>query len=213
MAREKDAGLVKRHLVIRQALIYGVLISGLVVAGVASWGMFTGRLTPWIDQDFSAKPSPTLNEGPQPCPLSATSVYPEPRTVEVIVLNASDRAGAAGAGARVLEELGFVTSAANASTGLYKGGIKLVAGLAGVDNAYAVLKVLPPSAVLTMDGREEATVDVVLGEQADSFLAPSEVEYTANEPIVPIQACKPAEEVASGLDTPAATTESPTPEA
>jgi len=213
MARKKDAGEVKRNLVIRQALIYGLLVSGLVVAGVASWGMFTGRLTPWFEQDFSTKPSPTLNEGPQPCPLSATSVYPEPRTVEVNVLNASDRAGAAGAGARVLEELGFVTTAANASTGLYQGGIKLVTGLAGVDNAYAVLKVLPPSAVLTMDGREEATVDVVLGEQADSFLAPSEVEYTANEPIVPIVGCKPAAEVAEGLGTKAPPAESPTPAA
>jgi len=199
MARDKDARKVKRNLVIRQAVIYGVLISGLVVAGVASWGIFTGRLTPWFDQTFSTKPTPTLNEGPQPCPLSARSVYPDPRKVEVNVLNASDRAGAAGAGARVLEELGFTTTAANASAGNYKGGIKLVAGLEGVDNAYALLRVLPKSTVLTMDDRTDATVDVVLGEQAESFLAPSEVEYPIKQPIEPVKACQPAEDIAAGL--------------
>ena len=200
MARKKDARAVRRNLVIRQAAVYLLLVSGLAVVGVAGWGMFTGRVTPWfwMEKDFSAKPSPTLNEGPEPCPLTAESVYPEPSQVRVTVLNASGKVGAAGAGARVLEELGFKSAAADA-TDHYIGGIKVVAGLAGVDNAYAVLKVLPQSTVLAVDHRQDASVDVVLGDLAESFPAPAEVKYEAKQQIQPVKACQPANSIIAKL--------------
>ncbi|MCL1898194.1 MAG: LytR C-terminal domain-containing protein [Micrococcales bacterium] len=197
MARKKTAKVLRRNLVIRQALIYGLLVSAFVVVGVASYGMFTGRIDPWFAQDFTGKPSPSVEVLPQPCPLSPASVFPEPSSIEVNVLNASGKAGAAKAGAGVLELLGFQALAANSSSGNYDGGIKVVSGIAGVDMAYALLKVLPESTILVMDVRNDASVDVVLGQMAEPFPPPAEVQYEPGTSIQPVAGCRPAAEIAA----------------
>jgi len=199
MARKKDARKAKRNLVIRQTLIYGLLVAALVVVGVASWGMFTGRIDSWWGGGFSAKPSPSVAAGPQPCPLEDTSTFPEPATVTVNVLNASDRSGVAKATADTLVELGFVASAANAKTGPYDGAIKVVAGPTGVDNAYAVLKVLPAKSVLELDTREDATVDVILGAEADAIDPPDQIDYVAGDPIEPVKGCVATQKILESL--------------
>ena len=197
MARKKSAKVLRRNLVIRQALIYGLLVSAFVVVGMASFGMFTGRIDPWFHQDFTGKPSPSVEVLPQPCPLSPASVYPEPASVTVNVLNASRKTGAAKASAGVLEQLGFGALPDNSSTGDYDGGIKVVSGIAGVDKAYAILKVLPEATVLVMDTRNDASVDVVLGILAEPFPPPAEVKYEPGTPIRPVVGCQPAAEIAA----------------
>ena len=216
MGRKKSAKAMRRNLVIRQALIYGLLVSAFVVVGVASWGMFTGRIDPWFDKEFTFNPTPSVEVLPQPCPLGPDSVYPDPVGIEVNVLNASGKNGAARAGAAVLEQLGFVALTANAAED-YDGGIKVVSGLAGVDKAYSLLKVLPRSTVLVMDLRNDGSVDVVLGKLSEAFPPPAEVQYEAGVSIQPVVGCMPAAQIAAELrlspkpSAPVAPTNSPTP--
>ncbi|MCL1898719.1 MAG: LytR C-terminal domain-containing protein [Micrococcales bacterium] len=200
MARLKTARVARRNLLVRQAIIYGLLISAFVVGGVAAWGMFTGRLVPWFNDEFTAKPAPSLDLAPQPCPLAFDSTYPDPASFQVNVLNASGRIGAAAAGKGVLDQVGFRAEAANSPTGDHQGGIRVVSGVAGVDNAYAVMQVMPPSARLELDARRDASVDVVLGEASDAFITPSEVDYQIGEPIPPAPGCWLAAEIYSKLD-------------
>ena len=199
MARKKDAKTTRRNLVVRQTLIYGLLVAALVVVGVASWAMFTGKIDSWWGAGFSSKPSPSVAAGPQPCPLKDTSKFQEPGRVKVNVLNASDRSGVAKATADTLVELGFMATAANARTGPYDGAIKVISGPKGVDKAYAVLKVLPNKAVLELDTRDDSSVDVILGAEADAIDPPDQIEYVGGDPIEPIKGCVSTQKILESL--------------
>jgi hypothetical protein len=148
---------------------------------------------------FHTAPSPTLAPVPIPCPSDGTK-YPQPGSITVAVLNGSGQKGEAQATADGLKQSGFKTSYGNGKR--YEGVVMIVAGTAGVDNAYTVYQFAPKGSVLTLDGRTDATVDFVLGEQYERLPPSEEVAYDATLVIEPLPKCQPAEEIAATLPPP-----------
>jgi hypothetical protein len=199
MARQYDPKAAKRNLLIRQTVIYSITIAALVVVGIAAWGMFNGKMKPWFDDGFAAKPTPTVDTGPQPCPAD-DSTYPKLSDIVVDVQNGSDKAGAAARAALALNSLGIETSTRN--TQAFAGTIKVVVGVNGVDRGYAILKLLPRGSRLAMDNREDDSVWVVLGEGAQPLGDLTQVKYEEGTVIPRPPGCTAPEEIAAELPKP-----------
>jgi hypothetical protein len=197
MAKAQDAKARRRHLLARQTVIYGLLIAALVVVGVAAAGMFTGRLDPVLSTPFHSPAPPSIEAVPTPCPSADGAKYPAPGSITIKVLNGSGERGEAQAAADTLAQSGFKTSAGNAKT--YRGVVKIVSGIAGIDNAYTVFLFAPKGSVLTMDSREDATVDVLLGEQYERLPPTEDVSYEDGLVIERLPKCQPAADIAATL--------------
>jgi hypothetical protein len=192
----------RRHLRWRQTAIYLTLAAGVAFVGVMAYGMWRGDLAPVLNADFKAAPSASAEVLPVPCPSSPEAVYPEPTAVVVQVLNGTGVSGLAAEAADVLASHGFPEPAPG-NAPRYEGLVKLVVGVQGVDGAYTLLQFAPEGAVIVLDRREDATVDIILGAEYQSLRSEEEIALEPASAIVPLDGCRAAEDLLDELPAPA----------
>jgi LytR cell envelope-related transcriptional attenuator len=178
----------------RQAVIFGVLLAGLAVAGLGAAAMFTGSLElPGFARDFKSVPSATSTQDPYPCPPAGALPVPYAQ-VTVNVFNATSRVGLAGSTTADLQERGFVVAVTENATAKYDGTARIIFGTPGVAQAYT-LAAHVDGAVLVLDARTDATVDLALGAE---FAEIKPVDTVVLDPAVPLVApegCIPFDQV------------------
>ncbi|MDR2381256.1 MAG: LytR C-terminal domain-containing protein [Bifidobacteriaceae bacterium] len=201
--RQRSAVQKRRlHLLWRQTALYGTLIAGLLFVLVMAWGMWRGDLAPVFDAEFKVVPTEAAEVLAIPCPVEPATEHPQPSGVVVRVLNGSGRTGYAAAAATALAAYGFVEpSAGNAAS--YDGVVKLVTGINGVNGAYTLYQYVPAGAVIVLDTREDATVDLILGLQYDAIKSVDEVSYDPASPIQALEGCREASSLLAELPAPA----------
>lgn len=190
-ATVRQRTLRRRHLHERQAVIFGTLIAALLFAALLGLGVWFGVVPAPISVPFStAAPSASLPA--QPCP--PTDALPVPYDqITVNVYNATTRVGLAASTASELSARGLaVATTANDPNGSYSGATLVRTGIPGLAQAYTVAAIFP-GAVVVLDTREDATVDVSLGSLFDDLRTPEEAVLDPAVPITAPEGCFAAE--------------------
>ena len=194
----------------RQAVVFGLLVAFLAVTGIGALAVSTGAVEPPFDRTFSTPKvedalagvkAPCLQEGALPIP------YGE---VQVRVLNASGKGGLAAANKQILEKRGFTIASVGdlkdaAGKNQEQASTQISFGATGIAQAYT-LAAHYDDAVLVLDDRADATVDLVLGE---NFVNLVDEELVQIDPAVPLTS--PAGCVAIETITPKAAYVAPVP--
>ena len=126
--------------------------------------------------------------------------------ITVKVFNATTRVGLAGATGAALTERGFIVASAENATATYDGTARIIFGVAGVAQAYTLAAHID-GAVLVLDPRADASLDLALGAE---FAELKPLDTVTLDPAVPLVAppgCTPFDEVvapACATETPAA---------
>jgi len=207
---DQDRGrqLRRRHMHERQAVIFGVLLAALALAGLGAAAMYTGSLNlPVFTRDFAAAPSPTATQDPYPCP-PAGALPVAYGQISVRVYNATTRVGLAGATSASLAERGFVIASTENAPATYDGTARIIFGTPGVAQAYTLAAHID-GAVLVLDPRADATVDLSLGAE---YAELNPIDTIALDPAVPLVAppgCTPFDQVVAPVATEAPAAETP----
>jgi hypothetical protein len=192
----------------RQAVIFGVLLAALALAGLGAAAVFTGSLDlPVFARGFASEPAPTSSQDPYPCP-PAGALPVATNQINVKVFNATTRVGLAGVTSSALAERGFVIVSTENAPATYDGKARIIFGTAGVAQAYTLAAHID-GAVLVLDARPDATVDLALGSE---FAEVNPVASVTLDPAVPLVApagCTPFDQVVApaapaATETPAA---------
>ncbi len=191
---DRARDLRRRRMHERQAGIFGLLLAGLAVAGIGSAAVFSGAVDlPFLARDFSTA-SPTPGVGSiVPCP--PTGALPVAvGEVTVNVYNGSNASGLAGSTATALTERGFaVATVANATLRLGDAA-RLSFGASGVAAAYTLAAHLEDP-VMVLDERQDATVDLIVGERFNDLVPADEVTLDPALELVGAAGCRPIDEV------------------
>jgi len=201
--QDRARQLRRRHMHERQAVIFGVLLAALALAGLGAAAIFTGSLNlPVFARDFATAPSPTASQDPYPCP-PAGALPVAANQITVKVFNATTRVGLAGATGAALSERGFVVASAENATATYDGTARIIFGVGGVAQAYTLAAHID-GAVLVLDPRADASLDLALGAE---FAELNPIDTVVLDPAAPLVApagCTPFDEVVAPV-APAAT--------
>ena len=191
--RDPERVLRRRRKHERQAVVFGSLIAFQALAGLGATAVYTGAMeVPFLDREFTT-PEPE-NTAPvfaaPPCvppdtlPVAAT-------TTQIRVLNGTSRVGLAGQTDLALKARGFVTiEVGNYLPVGVQGTARIRFGEQGVATAYT-LAAHVPDPIFVLDRREDATVDLILGEQWNDLTAESDVTLVATEPLADPTGCVP----------------------
>ena len=178
----------------RQAVIFGILLACLALAGLGAAAIFTGSLNlPIFARDFEAVATPTATQDPYPCP-PAGALPVAANQITVKVFNATTRVGLAGATGAGLTERGFVVASAENATATYDGTARIIFGVSGVAQAYTLASHID-GAVLVLDPRADASLDLALGGE---FAELKPIDTVVLDPAVPLVApagCTPFDQV------------------
>jgi hypothetical protein len=197
--------LRRRHRRERQAVVFGLLVAALALAGLGSVAVFTGTISSPFSRGFStAKPDPATAR--PPCPPAGTLPVAY-QNVQVTVLNASKRPGLATETASALASRGFVILKTGNSPAAVRGVARIGFGPAGVAAAYTLAAQID-GALLALDARADATVDLLVGTTFSALLDPGAVTL---DPAVPLRG--PARCVPLADAPPAAAPAAPAPAA
>lgn len=158
----------------------------MLAATLAALPFATGILTlPWGNE---FKPDPSAISTLPPCVPEKTNLAYD--TIEVAVYNGTSRTGLAGQTAQSLKDLGVkVRKVGNSPRGAYLGKAELVTGPKGVEAAYSLSRAFPGATVKLMN-RDNALVDVYLGEDFTGILTAAELDSAKQTVIPPISPCQ-----------------------
>jgi len=163
----------RRRLQQRQTVIFGGLITILLVAALIAGAIWSGLLPAPFTRDFSREAS---TEAPvvQPCVPDGATAVPL-GSITANVYNGTDTAGLAATTGEVLGGSGvLINQQANWPQGEYTGVVQIVTGPLGVTAGYSLARLFP-EAVVTLDGRSDESVDVVLGSGYTKMLSADEI--------------------------------------
>ena len=191
---ERARKLRRRHMHERQAVIFGVLLSFLALSFVTAAAIYTGNLNiPLFSRAFTVKPSPTATHDPQPCPPAGALPVPA-GNITVNVYNGTNATGLAKSTGDALTQLGFkVKSEANAIAS-YAGTARISFGVQGIAQAYT-LAAHVDNAELQLDTRQDATVDITLGDKFLALKATDKVQLDPKTPFAPPPGCVPYDQL------------------
>ena len=199
----------------RQALVFGLLIAFLAVSGLAAAAVYTGAVDAPFDRGFSEEEVVRDQVAAQPCLPDGTLPVPY-QQITVKVLNATNRSGLAGQVSDALASRSFVISATETQEAKLND-VRISFGTQGLASAYTLAAQFP-TANLFYDAREDASVDVALGESFTELVPAEELGLAADSPMASVDGCRsldsltpepvvvptpPAEEGAPAEDAPA----------
>lgn len=183
----------------RQAVVFGLLVALLAVTGLGALALYTGAIDSPFDQPIHTPGTEEAAEvGPVPC-LPAVEGQPDGALpvsysdVELRVINASTTTGLARAHADVLRDRGF-TIALTGDLDHLLPRTELRFGPAGIVAAYTLAGHFP-EVRMVLDDREDAVVDLLVGEEYERPLPEEEVPLLADQPLQNAPGCVPAEEI------------------
>lgn len=124
-----------------------------------------------------------------PCPPA--DALPAPYgEITANVFNATDQTGLAARTASGLAQYGVVISQEGNYTGNLDAVANIVSGPRGLQAAYTVAQ-LVPGATVTLDGRDDGTIDVVLGGSFTEVPPPEAAAIDPEQPLTPPPGCTP----------------------
>lgn len=200
---KRERAARRRHKQERQAVIFGVLIAFLAVSGLAAAAVYTGAIDPPFERGFSAKASEDDKATPQPC-LAADTLPVPYSSIVVRVLNGTSRAGLASSAADDLVARGFVVESTGNANKAHTG-TQISFGAAGLASAYTLAAHLP-EARLFYDDRDDASLDLYLGE---SFTGFAELDSILLDPTVAMASLEGCTVIESLTPEPRPTTAAP----
>ncbi len=195
--------LRRRHMHERQAVVFGVLIAALAVIGLGAAAVYTGSLDlAFMDEEIRSKPTPTVKVVPYPCPPEGALPVAYAK-IAINVYNGTTTVGLAGTTADDLTTRGFTI----ASTGNQKfdGSARITFGPAGVAAAYT-LRAHVTDAVMTIDARQDATIDLTVGEEFLDLVPADQVKLDLEQPLESPKDCTPYSEIVKPAEPTAAPT-------
>lgn len=181
----------RRHLQQRQTLIFGILVTAMVAVALVAAAMWGNVIPSPFARPFSS-PAPTdaaSQSAPCPPPDSLPAPFGE---ITVNVLNATDQSGLAASTASGLAQYGVVISQEGNYGGTLEGVATVVSGPRGLQAAYTVAELMA-GATVTLDGRDDATIDVVLGGAFSEVPLPEASTLDPEQPLTPPPGCTPVE--------------------
>ena len=184
---ERQRVIRRRHLLERQAVIFGGLIATLLALLLIGLAVWFGAVPAPVSVPFATPPPDDAAVAP-PCPPSDARpvAYGE---ITINVYNGTTRGGLAAATAGELSNRGLKIGArANDPYGRYAGATLIRAGAAGLAQAYTVAAIFP-DAVVQLDVREDASVDVTLGGDYVAMRPPQEAELDPGQPLTAPAGC------------------------
>ena len=190
----------RRRMQERQAVIFGILIVLLAAAGLAGVGVYTEAISLPFNQDFTYKKVAVDKQVPAPC-LPTDTLPVAASKIEVTVLNASKRSGLAAVVAKKLEDRKFVVAETN-NAKEPRATVAIQFGVGGVAQGYTLAAHFP-NAALILDEREDATVDLLIGENFTDLLAADTVPLEAETPMLTREGCTPLWELSDKVEAPA----------
>jgi hypothetical protein len=180
---ERQRAIRRRHLLERQAVIFGSLIAALLALALIGLAVWFGAVPAPVSVPF-ATPPPENGAVAPPCPPADATPVPYGE-ITVNVYNGTTRGGLAAATAGELANRGLTIGArANDPYGRYSGATLVRAGPAGLAHAYTVAAIFP-DALVQLDVREDASVDVTLGA---AYVAMRPAQEAELDPALPIPA-------------------------
>ena len=171
-----EIGFRARRLQRRKRLIQ----FGAGLLAIFSFGFFTGYFAKQVTV------VPIDGASPVSCITLAiipNDVLPKPKTIKLNVLNGSDRVGMATITADILKSRGFkIGKVGNFNEYTVTSTVEIHYGPTGSDAAKLVAAYIK-DAQLVEDGRANATVDVIVGQNFDSVLTTDEAKEVLSRPI------------------------------
>lgn len=191
---QRQRALRRRHQRERQAVVFGALIAGLVLVGLGAAAVYSGVVSSPFKRAFST-PTPTV-EVSQPIPCLPDGTLPVAyKDVSMRILNGTDQAGLANEVATAFKERGFtVTGTGNFTPRPLAATVRVVAGPNGLAAAYT-LAAQVVNARIALDGRADASVDLVVGKDFTALLDPSLVTLSPDKPMASQVGCVPLETI------------------
>lgn len=192
---QQQRALRRRHKHERQAVIFGSLVAGLALAGFGATAVYTGAMdAPFLDRSFTTpSPEPTGTALIVPCPPEG-AVAVTPAEIATNVLNSTGQIGLAASTAREVAANGMgVLTTGNYAGVAVVGTAELHFGVAGLAAAYTLAAHID-GAVLSLDQRADASVDLIVGDQWTGFLAADQVTLAPGAPLEAAPECIPYEQ-------------------
>lgn len=175
----------------RQTVIFGTLVAALLLVGLVGGAVWSGVIPSPIDIPVnSGEPAATPDPIAPPCPPADTTpvAYTD---ISANVLNGTDEQGLASRTGATLQNRGVQIG--HLADGMpYGGVVQITTGPLGVTAAYT-LAGLFSTAQIVLDGRDDATVDLLLGEAYEGVLPEEEVTLDPEAPIPAPEGCRPIE--------------------
>ncbi len=200
---DRERRLRRRHRHERQAVVFGLLLAALTVGALGAVAVFTGGIEAPFDRPFTTR-APDAGEQPDPPPCPPDGTLPVAYgQIQVNVFNATTRAGLAAQTAEALTARGFVVLGTGNSPSPVAGVARISFGAAGVGAAYT-LAAHVEGAVLLLDSRADATVDLAVGREFVSLLDPGVIPLDPNAPLTGPEGCLPLDQAQAALATAAA---------
>lgn len=166
----------------RQTVIFGWMSAILLALIIAALPFASGLISLPYGQQFSGNSAATKNQ--PPCLPAGKSV--PLREVKVAVFNATSRTGFAGQTAEKLKTMGVQITAVGNNPAPYSGKANLRVGAKGVAEAYSVARLLPGASVQLVASKDDAVVDIVLGETFPGALGDGDVNFAELEEVAPV---------------------------
>ncbi len=185
----------RRHKHERQAVIFGSLVAGLALAGFAATAVYTGAMdAPFLDRQFTTpSPEPTGSALVVPCPPDG-AISVTGGEIGTNVLNSTKQSGLAATAASELAARGLgVLTTGNYTGAIVAGTAELHFGAAGLPAAYTLAAQID-GAVLALDQRTDASVDLILGDQWKGLLPAEQVTLAIGAPLEGAPSCVPYEQ-------------------
>ncbi|GAB2604128.1 LytR C-terminal domain-containing protein [Pseudactinotalea suaedae] len=181
----------RRHLQQRQTVIFGTLVAALLLVALLGGAVWSGVIPSPVSVPInSGGPAATPDAIAPPCPPADALPVPYAE-INVNVLNGTDEQGLASRTATSLQAYGVqIGQQANGTP--YGGVAQLTVGPLGVASAYSLAAVFT-EAQIVLDSREDATVDLLLGEGYETLVPLEEVALDPAVPIVAPEGCRPIE--------------------
>lgn len=177
----------------RQAVIFGVLLAALAVAGLGAAAVYTGTLgVPSLSRGFSS-PAPAAGVTAPPCPPEGAAPVPYAQ-VTVNVFNGAKVLGLAAQTATALTSRGFAVATTANSSETVTGTARIRFGAAGVAAAYTLAAQLS-KAVLVLDARADATVDITVGTGYTGLIAADAITLDPAVPFAAPTGCLPISQI------------------
>lgn len=163
-------GSPRRHLFrrIRHGFMLALLVAIVAAGSVAAWAVLTGRL---VVPQPGGTPVPTLG-----CPAAQFDYVP-PASVHVNVFNAAGREGLAKSVGDELAQRKFVVGTVDNAKMAGPQTAIVISGPAGESGAFTVQRHVPGS-VFRLDGRGDASVDLILLPAFKSLQDPGLIDQT-----------------------------------
>lgn|GEM_PF-7113721 len=155
----------RRRAAMVMAALFGVLALALVLAMASMQG--------WFGMGGEADEVAATVEAPTPT-LAAEDVV-------VNVFNSTGTAGLAGRASEGLGARGFTVDGVDNSGADVPGPGQIIHGPTGLEGAQLLAEALPQEVELVQDERDDATLDLVLGDAWEDLPAPDTAEQTGGE--------------------------------